>query len=123
MWRGLHYQTQPHAQGKLVRCVHGIVFDVAVDIRGAPKFGNWVGTELSDKNHRQLWIPPGFAHGFLTLSETADFLYKTTDYYTLSSEGCILWSDPSLAIEWPNAVDFILSDKGRIGLRLDDVGM
>lgn len=122
--RGLHYQTQPHAQGKLVRCVHGVVFDVAVDIsRGSPTFGNWVGTELSDKNHRQLWIPPGFAHGFLTLSETADFLYKTTDYYTPSSEGCILWSDPGLAIEWPNAVDIILSDKDRIGLRLDDVGM
>ena len=102
--RGLHYQLPPHAQGKLVRCVRGAVFDVAVDIRkSSPTFGKWVGVELSEANHRQLWIPPGFAHGFLTLSETADFLYKTTDYYAPQFERSILWNDSELSIEWPNA--------------------
>jgi dTDP-4-dehydrorhamnose 3,5-epimerase len=100
--RGLHYQVPPHAQGKLVRVVRGAVFDVAVDIRpDSPTYGRWVGVELSESNHRQLWIPPGLAHGFLTLSDEADFLYKTTDYYSPAHERCIRWDDPTLAIEWP----------------------
>ena len=101
--RGLHYQLPPHAQGKLVRVVQGAVFDVAVDIRkNSPTFGQWVGAELSADNHRQLWVPPGFAHGFLVLSESAEFLYKTTDYYAPQSERCIVWNDPDLAIVWPD---------------------
>jgi dTDP-4-dehydrorhamnose 3,5-epimerase len=100
--RGLHYQLPPHAQGKLVRVTSGEVFDVAVDLRrGSPTFGKWVGEILSAQNHRQLWIPPGFAHAFLVLSETADFLYKTTDYYAPTAERCIRWDDPTLAIQWP----------------------
>ena len=111
--RGLHYQLPPHAQGKLVRCVRGAVFDVAVDIRkSSPTFGKWVGVELSETNHRQLWIPPGFAHGFLTLSKTADFLYKTTDYWVASAERSILWSSERLCLHWPHLeMPFILSDK------------
>jgi dTDP-4-dehydrorhamnose 3,5-epimerase len=101
--RGLHYQRPPHAQGKLVRVTHGSVFDVAVDIRaGSPTFGQWVGVELSGENHRQLWLPAGMAHGFLVTSESADFLYKTTDYYAPQAEGCVLWSDPAVAIAWPD---------------------
>jgi dTDP-4-dehydrorhamnose 3,5-epimerase len=101
--RGLHYQLTPHAQGKLVRCVSGAVFDVAVDMRASsPRFGQWAGVELSADKHRQLWIPPGFAHGFLVLSETADFLYKTTDYYAPQAEGCVRWDDPSIGIQWPD---------------------
>lgn len=101
--RGLHYQLAPYAQGKLVRCVRGAVFDVAVDIRsGSPSFGQWVGVELNEENHRQLWVPPGFAHGFLTLSDTADFLYKTTDYYAPLHERAIAWNDPQLGIAWPD---------------------
>lgn len=100
--RGLHYQLPPHAQGKLVRVASGCVFDVAVDMRrGSPRFGNWAGTELSALNHRQLWIPPGFAHGFLVLSEYADFLYKTTEYYAPHAEGAVRWDDPILSISWP----------------------
>lgn len=100
--RGLHYQLASHAQGKLVRVASGCVFDVAVDIRrGSPTFGKWVGVELTGENHRQLWIPPGLAHGFLVLSETADFLYKTTAYYAPQAERCIRWDDPELAIAWP----------------------
>ena len=100
--RGLHYQLPPHAQGKLVRCVAGEVFDVAVDIRkSSPTFGQWVGVHLSGENKRQLWIPEGFAHGFLTLSETAEFLYKTTDYYHCESEGAIAWNNFELNIQWP----------------------
>jgi dTDP-4-dehydrorhamnose 3,5-epimerase len=92
----------PHAQGKLVRVVAGEVFDVAVDIRrGSPTLGKWVGEMLTEQNHRQLWIPPGFAHAFLVLSETADFLYKTTNYYAPSAERCIRWNDSTLAIDWP----------------------
>jgi dTDP-4-dehydrorhamnose 3,5-epimerase len=100
--RGLHYQLPPHAQGKLVRVVRGSVFDVAVDIRkGSATFGRWVGIELTDKNHKQVWIPEGFAHGFLVTSESADFLYKTTTYYAPQAEGCLRWNDPALAIQWP----------------------
>ncbi len=100
--RGLHYQLPPHAQGKLVRCVAGEVFDVAVDIRkSSPTFGQWVGVHLSGDNKRQLWIPEGFAHGFITLTDTAEFLYKTTNYYAPSSERGIKWNDGSIAIEWP----------------------
>jgi dTDP-4-dehydrorhamnose 3,5-epimerase len=99
--RGLHYQLgQP--QGKLVRVARGSVFDVAVDIRReSPTFGKWAGVELSENNNRQLWVPPGLAHGFLVLSESADFLYKTTDYYAPASERCIVWDDPMLAVDWP----------------------
>ena len=101
--RGLHFQVQ-QPQGKLVRVVRGAVFDVAVDIRPeSPTFGRWAGVELSEDNHRQLWIPPGLAHGFLVLSETADFLYKTTDYYAPTHERSIAWNDPTLAIDWPLA--------------------
>ena len=100
--RGLHYQLPPKAQGKLVRVVQGEVFDVAVDIRkDSPKFGQWVGEVLSAENKKQLWIPPGFAHGFLTLSDTAEFLYKTTDTWSPEHERCILWNDPTLDIAWP----------------------
>jgi dTDP-4-dehydrorhamnose 3,5-epimerase len=100
--RGLHYQLLPAAQGKLVRCVAGEVFDVAVDLRkSSPTFGQWVGEWLSAENKRQLWIPEGFAHGFLVVSESADFLYKTTDYYSPEHEQAILWSDSSLNIAWP----------------------
>ena len=99
--RGLHYQIQ-QPQGKLVRVARGAVFDVAVDVRkSSPTFGKWVGVELSEDNHRQLWVPPGFAHGFLVLSETAEFLYKTTDYYAPAFERSIRWDDPGLAIAWP----------------------
>jgi len=100
--RGMHYQLGEHAQGKLVRCVAGSVFDVAVDMRrSSPNFGRWAGVELTAENHRQLWIPPGFAHGFLVLSETADFLYKTTAYYAPQAEGALRWDDPSVGIQWP----------------------
>jgi dTDP-4-dehydrorhamnose 3,5-epimerase len=102
--RGLHYQLPPHAQGKLVRVTSGAVFDVAVDMRrSSPNFGKWMGQELSAANHKQLWIPPGFAHGFLVLSDTADFLYKTTDYYAPQAEGSVRWNDAHLAIQWPDA--------------------
>ncbi len=100
--RGMHFQLPPHTQGKLVRVVNGAVFDVAVDMRrSSPNFGRWDGIELSAENHRQLWVPPGFAHGFLVLSETADFLYKTTDYYAPQAEGCLRWDDPTVGINWP----------------------
>ena len=101
--RGLHFQLPPHAQGKLVRVTQGSVFDVAVDIRkDSPTFGRWVGVELSGENHRQMWVPPGLAHGFLVLSESADFLYKTTDYYAPQAERSLRWDDPQLAIAWPD---------------------
>lgn len=99
--RGLHYQIE-EPQGKLVRATRGAVFDVAVDIRkSSSTFGKWIGVELSDKNHRQLWIPPGLAHGFLVLSNEADFLYKTTNYYAPKHECCIVWNDQDIGIEWP----------------------
>ncbi len=101
--RGLHYQTQCHAQGKLVRVTEGTVFDVAVDIRsGSPTFGRWVGVELSGENRRQLWLPPGMAHGFMVTSDSADLLYKTTAYYAPEAEGCIRWDDPAIGIQWPS---------------------
>ena len=100
--RGLHYQLPPHPQGKLVRCVLGEIFDVAVDIRrGSATFGQWVGARLSAANHQQLWVPAGFAHGFLTLSEQAEVLYKTTDFWSQACERAIRWEDPALAIAWP----------------------
>ncbi|MDH0735242.1 dTDP-4-dehydrorhamnose 3,5-epimerase [Achromobacter spanius] len=119
--RGLHYQLAPKSQGKLVRAVRGAVFDVAVDIRkSSPTFGQWVGAELSEANHQQLWVPPGFAHGFVVLSESAEFLYKTTDYYAPDLERSILWNDPDLAIEWPNGIKPQLSPKDEQGRRFKD---
>ena len=119
--RGLHYQIQ-QPQGKLVRVSSGAVFDVAVDIRkSSATFGQWVGVELSADNHRQLWVPPGCAHGFLVLSETADFLYKTTDYYAPTHERSLLWCDPLLKIEWPNiGIQPILSVKDGAALSFVD---
>lgn len=109
--RGLHYQIH-HAQGKLVRVVAGEVFDVAVDIRRAsPTFGHWVGVTLSSENKRQLWIPEGFAHGFVVTSDAAEFLYKTTDYWYPDAERAIRWDDPILAIDWPITGDALVSDK------------
>ena len=100
--RGLHYQLPPHAQGKLVRVTAGRVFDVAVDMRrSSASFGRWVGADLDAQSHRQMWIPPGFAHGFVVLSESADFLYKTTDYYAPTAEAAVRWNDPTLAVQWP----------------------
>ncbi|HRE15595.1 MAG TPA: dTDP-4-dehydrorhamnose 3,5-epimerase [Rhodocyclaceae bacterium] len=118
--RGLHYQLAPKAQGKLVRVVRGEVFDVAVDIRrGSPTFGQWVGARLSGDNKLQLWIPPGFAHGFLTLSEQAEFLYKTTEFYSPADERCILWNDPEIGIAWPLESAPVISSKDAGGLALD----
>ncbi|AYN94954.1 MULTISPECIES: dTDP-4-dehydrorhamnose 3,5-epimerase [Pseudomonas] len=115
--RGLHFQRS-RPQGKLVRCVKGEVLDVAVDIRqDSPTFGRWVAEILSEDNKRQLWIPPGLAHGFVVLSETADFEYKCTDYYDPSAEGCLIWNDPDLGIDWKIS-DPQLSAKDAQGLRL-----
>ncbi len=121
--RGLHFQRAPHAQGKLVRCVAGAVFDVAVDVRaGSPSFGRWVGFELSADNHRQLWIPAGFAHGFLVLSDSADFLYKTTDYYAPQAEGAVRWDDPAVGIAWPDlGMDYQLAAKDAAAPLLKDI--
>ncbi|GAB3537751.1 dTDP-4-dehydrorhamnose 3,5-epimerase [Noviherbaspirillum agri] len=117
--RGLHYQVQ-QPQGKLVRVVRGAVFDVAVDIRRrSPTFGKWVGVELNEENHKQLWVPAGFAHGFVVLSDSADFLYKTTDYYAPQHERCIAWNDPAIGIEWGYEGMPILSAKDQLGLALD----
>jgi dTDP-4-dehydrorhamnose 3,5-epimerase len=117
--RGLHYQLR-QPQGKLVRVVRGAVFDVAVDIRrSSPTFGRWVGIELNEENHKQLWIPAGFAHGFLVLSATADFLYKTTDYYSPVHERCIAWDDPELAIDWPLTTPPQVSAKDAAAARFD----
>jgi dTDP-4-dehydrorhamnose 3,5-epimerase len=114
--RGLHYQLPPMAQGKLVRVVEGEVFDVAVDIRkSSPTFGQWVGVILSAENKRQLWVPEGFAHGFLTLSESAEFLYKTTNYYSPQHEACLIWNDPQLNISWPTTLPPALAAKDMQG--------
>jgi len=121
--RGLHYQTE-FTQGKLVRVTQGRVFDVAVDLRkSSPTFGHWAGIELSDENHRQLWIPEGFAHGFMVLSDEAHFLYKTTDYWHAASEQCIFWNDSSLAIDWPLPLGILplVNKKDMAGKKWDDV--
>jgi dTDP-4-dehydrorhamnose 3,5-epimerase len=118
--RGLHYQIQ-QPQGKLVRVVRGSVFDVTVDLRkSSPTFGQWVGVELTEDNHRQLWIPPGFAHGFYVLSDSADFLYKTTDYYAPEFECSLIWNDPTIGIEWPLNTQPIISAKDAQGKKLAD---
>ena len=122
--RGLHYQIE-QPQGKLVRVVCGAVFDVAVDIRkGSPTFGQWVGVELSEDNHRQLWVPPGFAHGFVVTSESADFLYKTTDYYAPEHERCIIWNDPVVNITWSSTKfsveEMMISKRDRQGLSFEE---
>ncbi|URG51608.1 dTDP-4-dehydrorhamnose 3,5-epimerase [Pectobacterium quasiaquaticum] len=118
--RGLHFQkTKP--QGKLVRVVRGEVFDVAVDIRqGSPSYGEWCGVTLSEENKNQFWLPPGLAHGFVVLSDNADFEYKCTDYYDPSDEGCLLWNDPEVGIEWPIA-DPLLSEKDKLGKLFKDL--
>ncbi|MEN5035236.1 dTDP-4-dehydrorhamnose 3,5-epimerase [Pseudomonas sp. TWI929] len=119
--RGLHYQLQ-QPQGKLVRVVQGEVFDVAVDARrNSPTFGKWVGAHLSAENKHQLWVPEGFAHGFVVLSETAEFLYKTTDFYAPAHERCIIWNDPDIGIEWPIDFEPQLSTKDVLGKRLAEV--
>lgn len=118
--RGLHYQIQ-QAQGKLVRVTSGSVYDVAVDIRqSSPTFGQWEGVELNAENHRQLWVPAGFAHGFVVLSESADFLYKTTDYYAPEYERCIAWDDPAIGIDWHFDGEPLLSGKDQQGALLKD---
>jgi dTDP-4-dehydrorhamnose 3,5-epimerase len=120
--RGMHFQVN-RPQGKLVRVVRGEVFDVAVDIRrDSPTFGRWVGERLSETNQRQLWVPPGLAHGFLVLSESADFLYKTTDYYDPASERCLAWNDPTVRIDWPlDGQAPALSGKDQAGLALESL--
>ncbi|MBK3869948.1 dTDP-4-dehydrorhamnose 3,5-epimerase [Pseudomonas stutzeri] len=118
--RGMHYQIR-QPQGKLVRVVAGEVFDVAVDLRkSSPSFGRWVGTRLNAQNQRQLWIPEGFAHGFVVLSESAEFLYKTTDYYAPEHERSLLWNDPQLGIQWPIDEPPQLSAKDQAGKRLSE---
>ena len=120
--RGMHFQVN-RPQGKLVRVVRGEVFDVAVDIRrDSPTFGRWVGERLSETNQRQLWVPPGLAHGFLVISESADFLYKTTDYYDPASERCLAWNDPTVRIDWPlDGQAPALSGKDQAGLALESL--
>ena len=119
--RGLHFQkTNP--QGKLVRVVRGEVFDVAIDIRkGSSTYGKWAGAILSEENKRQFWVPPGLAHGFVVLSDTADFEYKCTDYYDPTDEGCLMWNDPTVDIEWPEGIEPILSVKDQLGLTLGEL--
>ena len=116
--RGLHYQLK-QAQGKLIRVVAGEIFDVAVDLRrSSPNFGRWVGQRLSAQNKHMLWVPPGFAHGFMALSEATEVLYKTTDYYAPQHERCVLWNDPDIGIEWPLAGEPLVSDKDLRGVPL-----
>ena len=118
--RGLHYQVE-HAQGKLLRVMEGEVFDVVVDIRkSSPRFGKWSGVKLSADNRRQVWVPPGFAHGFVVLSESAQCLYKTTDYWYPEHERSIIWNDPAIGIEWPIDFEPMLSAKDAAGVRLAD---
>jgi len=120
--RGLHFQKSPMAQGKLVRVVIGEIFDVAVDIRpGSTTAGRWCGQVLSAQNRKQLWVPEGFAHGFLTLSLTAEVLYKTTSYYAPELEGCIRWDDPDIAVQWPEVDRVLMSEKDRNGGRVSDI--
>lgn len=120
--RGLHYQLEPYAQGKLVRCVAGEVFDVAVDIRkSSPTFGKWVGVNLSAENKRQLWIPEGFAHGFLVISDMAEFVYKTTNYYHPESDRGLLWDDEAFSINWPIEGNPILSDKDKNAKKITNI--
>ena len=122
--RGLHYQLPPHAQGKLVRVARGTAFDVVVDIRrSSPNFGKWVGVELSDLNHHQLWVPPGFAHGFLALSDEVDVVYKATSYYAPESDRSIRWDDPAVAVDWPLEGKPILSDRDRDAPLLADAAV
>jgi dTDP-4-dehydrorhamnose 3,5-epimerase len=117
--RGLHYQLPPHAQAKLVRVIEGKVLDISVDIReSSPTFGKYIAEILSSDNKKQLYIPEGFAHGFLTLSKTAEYLYKTTNFYQREFERCILWNDPTLNIEWPKNLDIHLSSKDLVGTTL-----
>jgi dTDP-4-dehydrorhamnose 3,5-epimerase len=119
--RGLHYQME-QTQGKLVTVIEGAVFDVAVDVRiGSPNFGQWVGVEISEKNKRQLWVPKGFAHGFVVMSDFATFQYKCTDYYHPESEQSIIWNDPEIAIDWPFEGEPLLSEKDKAGLLLSDM--
>ena len=119
--RGVHYQLHPKAQGKLIRAIQGEIFDVVVDIRkDSPTFGQWHGEVLSADNKKQLWIPLGFAHGFLTLSESAEVLYKATDFYAPEFERCIAWNDTEIGIEWPLHGEPILSNKAQNGLALSD---
>lgn len=118
--RGLHYQLK-HPQGKLVRVISGSVYDVAVDIRhGSPTYGKWVGVELNAQDYKQLYVPPGFAHGFCTLSESADFLYKCTDFYAPEDEYGIIWNDPDVGIEWPGG-DFVISGKDATNRSLQEI--
>ena len=122
--RGLHYQLNPHAQGKLVRVVQGRAWDVAVDIRqDSLTFGQWVGVELTGQNHKQFWIPAGFAHGFIALENNTQFLYKTTDYYSKECERSILWSDPEIGIEWPieKQLELFLTEKDKVALQFREV--
>ena len=120
--RGLHYQLNPDAQGKLVRVVQGRAWDVAVDIRSnSPTFGQWVGVELTGENHKQFWIPSGFAHGFVALEDNTQFLYKTTNYYSKDCERSIVWNDSDIAIEWPveSELELILTDKDKFAPTLN----
>jgi len=120
--RGLHFQTSPYEQAKLVRVIQGSIFDVAVDIRkNSPTYGKWEGAILSDENKMQFWIPEGFAHGFLVLSDTADVIYKTNNFYSKKHEKCILWNDEKLGIEWPFSRNIILSSKDKNGVSFDEV--
>jgi dTDP-4-dehydrorhamnose 3,5-epimerase len=117
--RGLHYQRAPYAQAKLVRCVAGAIFDVAVDIRpDSATYGQWVGDVLSADNKRQLWIPEGFAHGFYTLTDNAEVLYKATHYYVPEADACIIWNDVDIGVEWPFDGEAIFSDKDKLGVFL-----
>jgi dTDP-4-dehydrorhamnose 3,5-epimerase len=121
--RGLHYQLPPHAQGKLVRVIQGEVLDVAVDIRkSSSTFGQYVAEIISSDNKKQLYIPEGFAHGFLTLSKTSEFLYRTTDFYHPENERCIIWNDASLNIDWPQDIKITVSDKDLLGIAFLEAG-
>ncbi len=122
--RGLHFQRAPHAQGKLVRVVQGAAYDVAVDLRpDSATYLQWVGVELSSNNHKMLWIPEGFAHGFIALENDTHFLYKTTDYYDKASEGALHWSDPQLGIDWPGADHYIVSEKDDEAPNIDSLSV